>query len=174
MHGHDCPNDQDDDHNDDQNDHDQWPSWDLSITCPRTGACTGKINAVDHEHDKIFFKLKEQTVHGTISDWNQHTGEFTYVLNHDLADHVKYDQFTFWLQDCYGHRSRDYSFGIKFEEPQYSWTEIVDSFERDSLFSADQGFGWRYFIQDHNRALVESQQDCLNRVCAKIFAQKPI
>ncbi|SMF57831.1 Ig-like domain-containing protein [Pseudobacteriovorax antillogorgiicola] len=144
--------------------------WDVSITCPRTGACYGQIHAEDLEHDKFYYRFGSSPQFGDITDWNQHNGTFTYHP-HGGNNHVSEDHFTFWLEDCYGNRSRDYTFGIIYEE--YSWTFLQDSFERQQLFSHDPGFHWRFLLDDNGKGIQENDQECKDHICAKIFGQHP-
>ena len=143
------------------------PHEQIVITCPRHEPCYGQIPSHDPEHDKVYYKIGDHPSYGTISDWDEYTGHFTYHPNpHD--PYYDQDHFTFWLEDCYGHKSKHYSVVIEFED---DWLLFEDSFERDYVTNHDPSFHWRFLIDDNGKGIEESNQECKDHICAKIFQE---
>ena len=145
----------------------------IRITCRVGEPCYGQLEGWDSDHNSITYHWSSEPQYGQITDWNQHTGEFTYYLpsDHYQSDWDQ-DYFYYWTVDCYGHRSDNVIVIIDIEYDHPYWL-IQDSFERDYLFSHDNDFHWRFLLDDNGKGLQESQQDCKDHICAKIFAQHP-
>lgn len=146
---------------------DDQKQWDQVIFCPRQGPCTGKLSAIDPDSDKISYILSQNPSHGSFTSWDRWEGSFIYLPKNKHPEPA-YDSFTFWLRDCYQNKSREYRVKIEFID---QWSFLKDSFERSQVFTSDTGFHWRYMLDDNGKGLQNSDQECKDHVCAKIFKQ---